>query len=949
MRRSAIVMAVLFLSAACGGGDSPTAPVTPVPVQITMTPVSMVLTVGQTASFVASVSGSTNTGVSYASSAPAIAGVNGSGAVSAIAAGSATITATANADPTKLATSTVTVQSGSVPIPISISIVPVGATTFSAGGTLQLTSTITGSTNPGVTWSTSAPGVATVSATGLVTGVSSGTATITGAAAADPSKSAAITVTVTPVVPAADYTLSVPIFASVEMGRSVALPVTITRLSGHTEKIAVSAASSASLTLSVSPDTVAAGSAATTVNVTAPLSNTWGTYPVVVTGRDAGNRVRMDTVLLSVLPPGSGSVVAATAGTPVTNISGAEDSYKFYRITVVPGATRLVVRTAGSNGDADLVIRFGAVPNAQQFDCADANETSHEECVIATPQAGDWYVLLYGYEAYTGLTLTTTVDVGPVTTPAIALSAGTSATTLVRGATATIPLTVARSGGFAGAVDLTVEGLPAGVTAAFVPSTLNASQTTSVLTLTGGAAATLGTSNITVRARGTGVTDRTVTNALTVVAVQTVGISVSPTTESLTVGGTRQLSATVTGTTNTAVSWTTSNAGIAAVSGAGLVTATGAGSATITARSSADATKTATAVITVTAGGGGGFTGRVASFTVYDLSTTPALQGKLPDTDIYATRGSIYFKMFDQNGGSDAVAKFRPGGAFRMDSPVPDIRFYTPSRSLNDPADVSSFYYLGVKSNGEREMGMYNINNGSPSFTTRDDIGGSVNADLRLEQLIPTGETDPTGILWAITRDNYILQDDRTRTSSNTTSDIFGDTIAKLTYGASVHAESRMDDLILYVAENSKLHIVSSAGIDRTFNLGATYGGAWYVEGLTSFDNRLWFSYGDRVMRYRDGSLQQITTASSSPFSFGGGNFCTNGSSLYTASGMVLNADGGTERSFVSQTGTLSTADQIKLGELQSAVSIGRLICLRGSSPYVYVMSGSKLYEITPL
>ncbi len=50
-----------------------------------------------------------------------------------------------------------------------------------------------------VTWSTSAASVATVSSAGLIAGVSAGTAVISATSTADPSKSAALAVTVSPV------------------------------------------------------------------------------------------------------------------------------------------------------------------------------------------------------------------------------------------------------------------------------------------------------------------------------------------------------------------------------------------------------------------------------------------------------------------------------------------------------------------------------------------------------------------------------------------------------------------------------------------------------------------------------------------------------------------------------------------------------------------------------
>lgn len=84
--------------------------------------------------------------------------------------------------------------------------------------------------------------------------------------------------------------------------------------------------------------------------------------------------------------------------------------------------------------------------------------------------------------------------------------------------------------------------------------------------------------------------------------VPVASLAVSPTTASIAVAGTRQLTATATpAEAPQNVTWSSSAPSIATVSSSGLVTGVAAGSATITATSVADGTKTATTAITVTA------------------------------------------------------------------------------------------------------------------------------------------------------------------------------------------------------------------------------------------------------------------------------------------------------------------------------------------------------------
>jgi len=116
--------------------------------------------------------------VSFTSSNTAVATVNSSGLVAAVSEGSAIITASAEG---KQGTSTIRVVAEAVS---TVRITPTGGQVLRLGGSLQLAATpfnannqpLTGRT---ITWTSSNPLVATVSATGRVTSVALGAATIT--------------------------------------------------------------------------------------------------------------------------------------------------------------------------------------------------------------------------------------------------------------------------------------------------------------------------------------------------------------------------------------------------------------------------------------------------------------------------------------------------------------------------------------------------------------------------------------------------------------------------------------------------------------------------------------------------------------------------------------------------------------------------------------------------
>lgn len=95
-----------------------------------------------------------------------------------------------------------------------------------------------------------------------------------------------------------------------------------------------------------------------------------------------------------------------TQGTPATGLSGALNSEMLYAITLPAGATDLQVRSSGGSGDVDMFVGFGAIPTTDAYDCVSENPDNVENCFVAAPAQGTYYILLKGYAAYSGVTLT---------------------------------------------------------------------------------------------------------------------------------------------------------------------------------------------------------------------------------------------------------------------------------------------------------------------------------------------------------------------------------------------------------------------------------------------------------------------------------------------------------------------------------------------------------------
>ena len=103
--------------------------------------------------------------------------------------------------------------------------------------------------------------------------------------------------------------------------------------------------------------------------------------------------------------------ITITSGVPVTGIAGAENSQRMYVIAVPAGATRLLITTGQGSGDVDMYVRRETPPSLRNptGDCASTGDFTDEMCDLANPTAGNWYILLFGWESYSGVTLTATV------------------------------------------------------------------------------------------------------------------------------------------------------------------------------------------------------------------------------------------------------------------------------------------------------------------------------------------------------------------------------------------------------------------------------------------------------------------------------------------------------------------------------------------------------------
>ncbi len=115
---------------------------------------------------------------------------------------------------------------------------------------------------------------------------------------------------------------------------------------------------------------------------------------------------------------------------------------------------------------------------------------------------------------------------GPIGTIALAVTPATLS--VPQGSSAVVTLTLTRGGGFAGAVTLAAEGVPAGMTASVSPATLTGATTSATVTVTVAPSVATGSYPITVRATAPGVGDATAPFGVTVTTPPGVSLSLAP-------------------------------------------------------------------------------------------------------------------------------------------------------------------------------------------------------------------------------------------------------------------------------------------------------------------------------------------------------------------------------------------------------------------------------------
>ncbi len=545
-----------------------------------------------------------------------IAVVDSTGAVTALAPGGTTVTATSEG---RVATAAVFVTS----VPVASVVLTPSSTSIVEGQTTQLRAETRSSTGVVLTartivWSSSNASVASVSSSGLVTGVSTGTTTIT-ATSEGRSATASVSITARPV----NAIVVSPSQLLLIAGQTVTLAVQVTDAQGNllsgrpvafrSDGVGVASVSASGVVTAVAPGattiTVTSEGRSTTVSVVVsavPIAS------IRVTPGLATVTVGDDTALTATPLDASG---AALTGRTISWSSGSPSVASVSSTGVVTavgvGSVIIFAQAEGRTGSATITVNAPPIASVSV-----APST-------ASVDVGGTVDLTATVKDVTGATVFGRVVLWSSSAPSVATVSSTGRVTAVAAGTSTITATV---DGKSGTAQIVVSPTPIGsVTVAPTSSTLAiggtvdlvatvrdvngvvvtgrsitwSSSTASVATVSSTGrvtAVTAGTSSIMATVDG-----KSGTAQITVSPTPTGSVTVAPTSSTLTIGNTVDLVATVRDVngvvvTGRSVTWTSSAPAVATVSGTGRVTALSAGTSAIAATVDG---KTGTAQITV--------------------------------------------------------------------------------------------------------------------------------------------------------------------------------------------------------------------------------------------------------------------------------------------------------------------------------------------------------------
>jgi leucyl aminopeptidase len=129
-----------------------------------------------------------------------------------------------------------------------------------------------------------------------------------------------------------------------------------------------------------------------------------GTYHVMVLAWNQISNVSLTASYdSSTIPPDDTN--ALQNNVPKTNLTGARYENLEYTMVVPTGASNVKFTINGGSGDADLFVKYGSKPTPSSYDCRPYIGGNNESCNLNNG-GGTYYIMINGYAAFSGLSLT---------------------------------------------------------------------------------------------------------------------------------------------------------------------------------------------------------------------------------------------------------------------------------------------------------------------------------------------------------------------------------------------------------------------------------------------------------------------------------------------------------------------------------------------------------------
>jgi hypothetical protein len=209
-------------------------------------------------------------------------------------------------------------------------------------------------------------------------------------------------------------------------------------------------------------------------------------------------------------PPAQTGAITLAANPTSLNITAGASGTSTIAVTRTGGfAADVALSASGAPTGLTVTFNAAAIPASSTTGTATFAST-------AAVVPGTYPITITG--TGTGVTASTTVSVvvAAPSSPTLNVTVAPTTLSIVAGASGSSTATIARGGGFTGAVALTSTGAPSGMTVAFTPASLDASTTSSTVGVTVGGGVMAGSYPVTISAAGTGVTTATTTLTVTV-------------------------------------------------------------------------------------------------------------------------------------------------------------------------------------------------------------------------------------------------------------------------------------------------------------------------------------------------------------------------------------------------------------------------------------------------